>query len=69
MVIAPSSGVELLQRLEGLEAVIIEHSVRLVLVDSIAFLVRSGQGQSCHPPPPTAQQKQQARPNPCANPA
>lgn len=44
VVIAPGSGVELLQRLEGLEAVIIEHSVRLVLVDSIAFLVRSGQG-------------------------
>ena len=44
VVIAPGSGVELLQRLEGLEAVIIEHSVRLVVVDSIAFLVRSGEG-------------------------
>lgn len=41
----PTSGAELLARLDGLEAVIIERGAKLVIVDSIAALMRSEFGR------------------------
>jgi len=44
-VFTPSTSSELLQRLEGLEAVIIERAAKLVIVDSVAALVRAEYGR------------------------
>jgi len=44
VLLTPSSSADLLSRLEGLEATIIELNVRLVIIDSIAALARSEGG-------------------------